>query len=185
MKKTISVNISGIAFTIDEDAFQMLESYLNEIESRLNSYGEDSETIKDIESRISEIFTERDNGAAFVVNIELIKHVITVVGSPAIFGGSTESADNSSSTENTFNTTIHYTKTKKLTRSRADRVFGGVCAGVADYFGIDALVVRIITAIITIFSSGTLFLVYIILWIFVPEEGSESLFERERRGKKQ
>ena len=176
MKKTISVNISGIAFTIDEDAYQMLESYLNEIERRLNSYGEDSETIKDIESRVSEILREKETGSAFVVNVELIKQVITLVGSPAVFGGDAENKSRYSHKKEQ-----PHKEMKKLTRRRSDRVFFGVCGGIADYVGMDALVLRILFAVISLFSWGTLFFVYLAMWIFVPERGCESIFDKERR----
>ena len=184
MKKTISVNISGIAFTIDEDAYQMLESYLNEIERRLNSYGEDSETIKDIESRVSEILREKETGSTFVVNVELIKQVITLVGSPAVFGGDTDSkaSYNTCNSKNSYNNKEKsYTKMKKLTRRRDDRVFFGVCGGIADYVGVDALVLRILFAVIFLFSWGTLFFIYLAMGIFVPERGRESSFDNWRR----
>jgi phage shock protein PspC (stress-responsive transcriptional regulator) len=58
---------------------------------------------------------------------------------------------------------------KRLVRSR-DRMLGGVCAGVADYFGLDVNLVRILTVIATVLGVGSLVIVYIALWIMLPEE---------------
>ena len=86
MKKTVTANISGIAFTLDEDAYTLLYSYLDDIASRLSNNNEGRETMEDIESRIAEHF--RNNGASNirVVNIELVQKVIALIGTPEIFG---------------------------------------------------------------------------------------------------
>lgn len=57
---------------------------------------------------------------------------------------------------------------KKLTRSRDDRWLGGVCGGVADYTGIDAWIIRLITVVAIVLGAGSLILVYLICWIFIP-----------------
>ncbi len=175
MKKTINVNISGVAFLIDEDAYDMLDSYLQEIEVRLNSYEEDSDTVKDIEARIAEIFKEHERGAHFVVNVDLVKHVITVIGNPSVFGGHTYSSDSSQSNDNTV---------KKLTRRRVDRVLAGVCGGLADYFKIDVTIFRVLFVILLIASWGICAIIYLIMWLFIPERNSDSIFNKAKWGDK-
>lgn len=168
MKKTINVNISGIAFIIDEDAYQMLDSYLQEIESRLNSYEDDSDTLRDIEARIAEIFRENERGSHFVVNTELVKHVITVIGNPSIFGG-----------HNFDGNPHHHINIKRITRRKDDRVIAGVCSGFADYFKVDVTIFRIIFAVLFIMSWGIWSIVYIIMWIVIPERGdNDTMFKR-------
>lgn len=56
---------------------------------------------------------------------------------------------------------------KKLTRGR-DQALGGVCSGLAEYFGLDTSLVRIITLLLIVFNVGNVFLVYLILWIILP-----------------
>jgi phage shock protein C len=63
---------------------------------------------------------------------------------------------------------------KQLIRPREGRMIAGVCAGIGDYFGIDANVVRIVFAALTIFSVGAGALVYLIAWAVLPEEGEKS-----------
>ena len=58
---------------------------------------------------------------------------------------------------------------KKLYRSRRNRIIGGVCGGLADYLGVDPTVVRVIMALAT-FVGGMSILVYLIMWLLIPEE---------------
>lgn len=64
--------------------------------------------------------------------------------------------------------------TKHLVRSRTDRVIAGVCGGLAAYFAIDATIIRLLFVFVA-FAGGSSVLVYILLWIFMPNEGQESL----------
>ncbi len=58
---------------------------------------------------------------------------------------------------------------EKLYRSRKNRVLGGVAAGIADYINLDVIVIRILMIVLTVFN-GIGVLIYIILWIVLPEE---------------
>jgi phage shock protein PspC (stress-responsive transcriptional regulator) len=76
---------------------------------------------------------------------------------------------------------------KQLTRPRSGRMIAGVCAGIADYFGVDANIVRVLFAALTIFSVGAGALVYVVAWAVVPEEGekqsiAENYFTKRRGG---
>lgn len=61
-------------------------------------------------------------------------------------------------------------ETKKLFKSRTNRMICGVCAGVGEYFHIDPTVIRLIWAVLTVGGLGTGLLVYIIAAIVIPEE---------------
>ena len=87
MKKTVSINMNGIIFNIDEDAYEMLQKYLGEISSRFSNAEEGKEIISDIEARISELFSQKVNAAKQVITIEDVQDVISIMGSPSDFGG--------------------------------------------------------------------------------------------------
>jgi phage shock protein C len=77
------------------------------------------------------------------------------------------------------------TNGKKLIRPREGRMIAGVCAGVGQFFGIDANIVRIVFAVLTVFSAGAAALVYLVGWVIVPEEGeSGSIAENYLNRKK-
>lgn len=156
MKKTLTVNVSGVVFSIDEDAYHMLEGYLFDIESRLNAQNEDSETIRDIESRIMEIFRENEKNSFFVVNVELVKRVIAIIGAPSVFGDKEQA--------NTYRN-----KKSRLMRNPTNKVFAGVCSGLASYLRIDLMALRTVAVLFTILFAGSLIIAYIILWIVMPE----------------
>ncbi|MDR1806754.1 MAG: PspC domain-containing protein [Propionibacteriaceae bacterium] len=61
-----------------------------------------------------------------------------------------------------------------LARSRTNKVLAGVCGGVAEYAGWDAGVIRAIAAIACLFTAGTVLLIYVVLWIVLPEQGSST-----------
>ena len=156
MKRTVNANIGSRAFTVDEDAFKLLSDYLDDIAGRL----EDSETLDDIEARIADLLSERLNPPFSVVNIDMVRNAIGVIGRAEIFGerrrGST-SADEDAD----------LLPRKKFFRSRNKRILGGICGGAADYFDTDTTLVRIITFLL-IFPAGLSLWVYIILWIVLP-----------------
>ena len=58
---------------------------------------------------------------------------------------------------------------KKLTRNPDDKMLGGVCSGVADYFGIDVTLVRVLTVLGAVFGLGSLLVAYVVAWILVPQ----------------
>jgi phage shock protein C len=59
---------------------------------------------------------------------------------------------------------------KRLYRLKRDRMLGGVCAGLGEHFDVDPAVIRLVWAVVTIFSIGTGVLVYLLAWIIIPEE---------------
>ena len=64
--------------------------------------------------------------------------------------------------------------TKVLLRSRKDRMVAGVCAGIADYFGWDVTLVRVIVAVVSVLTGGTGVLAYLAAWAIVPAEGEKA-----------
>jgi len=160
MNKTVNINLGGMFFHIDEEAYQKLTRYFDAIKRSLtNSSGQD-EIIKDIEMRISELLTEKQKSDKHVVSLKDVDEVIAVMGQPEDYR-----IDN----EETANLTPNFysTKTKKLYRDTENGMIGGVLAGLGHYFGIDRVWLRVFLLIL-IFAWGTGFLAYIILWIVMP-----------------
>jgi phage shock protein PspC (stress-responsive transcriptional regulator) len=162
MKKTVTINISGIIFHIDEDAFDKLSNYLATIKSYLaNSEGCD-EIISDIESRIAEILQSKINEQKQVISIEDINDVISVMGEPEQIGTTNEEEQKEKkSSQETKNRS-------RLYRDPDNKVLGGVCSGLGAYFNIDPVWIRV-AFVIALIVFGTGILLYIILWIIIPE----------------
>ena len=74
---------------------------------------------------------------------------------------------------------------KMLVRARDGRMLAGVCAGVADYFGLDVTLVRVIWAVVSIITGGAGVLAYLVAWIIIPDEGQKNSLAENMVGKKQ
>lgn len=172
MKKVVKVSIGSLAFTLEEDAFNTLNFYLNDLKSHYNSKPNGSEIIEGIEERIADLFMEK-NGKDNVVPISIVNEVIAILGKPDDFD-----EEESTQTNNERTTTIPLPAPKKLFRDTDNKVLGGVCSGLGVYFNIDRVLVRIIFLVLLIgFSlldihfggTSAMVLIYIGMWILVPE----------------
>ncbi len=164
MNKTVNINLGGILFHIDEDAYQKLNRYFEAIKRSLtNSSGQD-EIIKDIEIRVSELLTDKQKSEKHVVGMKDVDEVITVMGQPEDYRIDDEGISNTTSTG--FDITTR--KTKKLYRDRESGVVGGVLSGLGYYFGVEAVWLRL-ALLALVFFGGTGVVLYIILWIAMPE----------------
>ena len=163
MNKTININLGGIFFHIDEIAYQKLKRYIESIRQSLSDdpQGKD-EIIKDIESRISELLSERVKDARQVVNESDIDEVIVIMGQPEDY-----MVDEELFNENSGNGYAKKTRARKFFRDSEDKFLGGVSSGIAHYFGIEAIWVRLGWLVLAF--SGFGFFVYPILWILLPE----------------
>ena len=161
MKKTFSINISGIIFNIDDDAYDKLGDYLNSIKKHFVNVEGNEEIFTDIESRIAEILQSKLSEDKQVIIIDDINEVISVMGQPYEFGEEEKEEDRA---EETFNDTRG---DKRLYRDVDNRVLGGVCSGLGAYFRIDPLWFRL--GFLVAMFSGFGILLYLILWIAVPE----------------
>ncbi len=163
MNKTININLGGIFFHIDELAYQKLKDYLNAIRRSLSDdpKGRD-EIITDIESRIGELLSDKVKDVRQVINEADIDEIIEVMGKPEDYMVDEEvfSDDNYSS--------YGRTKSKKLYRDGDDKFLGGVSSGLAHYFNIDVIWVRL-AWLVAAFGFGFGFILYLILWILLPQ----------------
>lgn len=162
MNKTVNINLGGMFFHIDEDAYQKLTRYFDAIKRSLsNSSGQD-EIIKDIEMRVSELLNEKQKSEKHVVGLSDVDEVIAVMGQPEDYIIEEDNQQHQSFNNNTTR------KSKKLYRDKEKGMIGGVAAGLGHYFGIDAVWIRVIL-ILLVWGAGTGVLAYIILWIVMPE----------------
>lgn len=167
MNKTLTINISGIIFNIEEDAFEALKKYLAQIKSHfVNDPGCD-EIMSDIEARIAEMLQDKAAKSNQVIVIEDIDRVIETLGKPEDFNDDkSESKTAENYSHQTFTGT--YNKKRRVYRNSDDKVFGGVCSGIGMYFDFDPLWLRLAFGVSFLaFGSGLLF--YILLWIVIPE----------------
>lgn len=162
MKKTLSINLNGIAFNIDEDAYQTLKQYISEISAHYNT-DEDKEVIKDIDARIAELFSEKLHAESKnVVEINHVNSVIDVLGRPNQF----ESEEANTETDNN---TATKKRNKHFYRDPENSMLGGVAAGLAVYLGWDVTLIRILIILTVIFGFGWSILLYIVVWVIAPE----------------
>ena len=169
MKRTVQVNLSGQVFTIDEDAYEVLSAYLKRIASLYDRSAGKDEILSDIESRIAELLIERKGESKEVVTIEDVAAVTAIMGNPEQFED-----DSMDDTEESYHTNYSSDSSKKrLYRDSDNGIIGGVCSGIAYYFGIDPVLIRLFFGLSFIFfGSGVIF--YILLWIIIPEARSAS-----------
>ncbi|MFO7864232.1 MAG: PspC domain-containing protein [Salinivirgaceae bacterium] len=161
MKETTTINISGIIFHIDNDAFELLKNYFLKLKNKFGNTSEGKEIINDIELRIAELLQEKLNDKKEVINEIDIQQVITTMGDP-------ENLDSEPVDEEAEERSYSTSKQRRLYRDGDNMVLGGVCAGMGHYFGMDPVLIRVLTIIFTLFY-GVGFLIYIVMWAFIPK----------------
>jgi len=162
MNKTVNINLAGIFFHIDEDAYSKLQRYLEAIKRSFTDSQGRSEIIADIEARIAELFTERIKDEKQVISITEVEEVIAVMGQPEdymvdeeIFEDEPEARPRKKSSG------------RRLFRDTENAYIGGVCSGLSHYFDVDSLWIRL-GWLLLFFVGGTGLFIYILLWILMP-----------------
>jgi phage shock protein PspC (stress-responsive transcriptional regulator) len=173
MKPTIKVSIGGIAFNLEENAYRLLKQYLDRLQAHYEKFDGGKEIVDDIELRITELLRERISSTEQVISETIIKEVIAILGQPEEMESNEQDPDVGFSKKNKKEIR------KKLYRDMDNRVLGGVCSGLAAYFNIDVVLVRILFVVFFIgfsilhfslfrMTGGTALLIYVILWIVTP-----------------
>ena len=163
MNKTININLGGYFFHIDESAYKKLRRYLDAVAKSLSDDPQGkNEIISDIETRISELLSEKITDARQVVNEQDISDVIKIMGEPEDYADSEEGY-----TDTNYQYKRKETSSKKLFRDGDDKFLGGVASGIAHYFDLDVIWIRL--AFLVLLFGGFGLLLYIILWVLLPE----------------
>jgi phage shock protein PspC (stress-responsive transcriptional regulator) len=158
MKITVSINLGGYSFNIDEDAYAELKRYLKNLELHFAGEESSSEILSDIESRMAELLRAKLTNYKQVINIEDVHQIITVLGTP----------EDISDTEGpTLRDKFSSPGYHRMYRDTDHRVIGGVCAGIAAYWDIELWLVRLIFFVLAMMGVGIL--IYLILYIVLPE----------------
>jgi phage shock protein PspC (stress-responsive transcriptional regulator) len=158
MKITVSINLGGYSFNIDEDAYAELKRYLKNLELHFAGEESSSEILSDIETRMAELFRTKITGYKQVINIEDIRQVISVLGTPE------DISDNEGPTARDKFSSPGY---HRMYRDTDHRIIGGVCAGIAAFWNIEIWLVRIIFFILAMMGVGII--IYLVLYIVLPE----------------
>ncbi len=179
MNKTFNINISGFVFTVDDNAYELLKDYLDTLHNAFATNPDCAELSADIEQRIAELLMEATEGGSCVVSLEHVESIIARMGRPEEIVDDEMVVEENGTGENihiepgTTETAIpppYIPKgRRRLFRNPFNRMIGGVCSGLANYLGVDATWVRLVAVALAFASFSTICVVYIIMWIVVPE----------------
>ena len=181
MKKTLTVNLGGTVFNIDDDAYRLLDNYLSNLRLHFRKEAGADEIVDDIERRISELFTENLSSGAQVITITEVEEVIARMGRPEEMepesGDAGETADAGSENnagggygagawnDNGSEGTIR----RRLYRNPDDKMLGGVVGGLAAFLNCNATAIRLFLLLLLLLGTKLLILTYIICWLIIPE----------------
>lgn len=160
MKKVVDVSIGHMSFTIDEDAYFKLRSYLDCFKATIKDSVEADEVMEDVESRVAEIFMEQLKFLGQVVDISLVDSVISHLGE-------IDSESKKEQTDGFYEKTNAPKSSKQLFRDSDRRKIAGVSSGLSYYFDVDVTIIRVLFVVFSIFY-GFAFLLYMILWVAMP-----------------
>lgn len=167
MNKTVTANIGGFVFNVEEQAFETLNAYLKAVRKSLGAEESADEIMSDVEMRMAELlkdilFKEKRE----VIGITDVNYIMEVMGAPEVYASDETKAE--SKNEESKSSDERSAGEKQIFRDPDNRKLGGVCSGLAAYFGWDPVFLRILFVIL-FFIGGGGFLIYIILWIIIPE----------------
>lgn len=172
MQRIIQINIASRLVPIEEDAYSILKDYINSLERHFSGEDGKEEIINDIEGRIAELFNSRLNAGAHAIDKPDVLKVIETLGTASALNDGRDAMGNPSSLFPGPNTRPsrqqgYETSSRRLFRNPNDKMLGGVCSGIANYFDIDPVIVRLIFVVMFL-GLGVGLLAYIIAWIVVP-----------------
>lgn len=165
MKKVISITLGGIVFAIEQDAYDALAAYLQDIKQHLSGGDDYAEIAEDIEGAIAEKLIAKKRNEKLAVRLSDIESIIQEMGSPSDFNDDPAADDRAE--EKTAAKPKTNEQKKRLYRDTDDAVIAGVASGLARYFNIDPVIVRLIF-LATLFFNGLGLLAYLVLWLVVP-----------------
>jgi phage shock protein PspC (stress-responsive transcriptional regulator) len=183
MDKTININLGGVLFSIDKEAYTILRDYLLALSNRLRNIPGWNETIEDIELRIAEIFLSKKT-ATDVINRQDVEDMILIIGKPEDFSQAEDTGEEGKQASGYG---------RRMMRQKHDSIIGGVCSGIGSYLDADPVWIRIFFILMS-FLYGAGLIVYLALWITLPvsesgllQEGPDARFRRSgaypRRGR--
>ncbi|MEZ4104071.1 MAG: PspC domain-containing protein [Candidatus Paceibacterota bacterium] len=163
MKKVINITLGSRVFAIEQDAYDALAVYLEQVKNSLVQNDDTKEIIDDIENAIAEKFIVRKKSEKLAVTLADVNVVVGEMGSPSDFGENIigEIGDSKDTEHNSAESK------RRLYRDTDSAIIAGVASGLAQYFDTDPVIVRLVF-VISIFFNGLGILAYLILWLVVP-----------------
>ncbi len=174
MNKTVNINLAGIFFYIDEDAYAKLQRYLAAIKRSFEGVQGEDEILADIETRIGELFNQKIEDSRQVISVKELDEVIAVMGQPEDYAVDDDIFEDTPSSKSSQRKSSGNNSGKRLFRDSENAYLGGVSSGFGHYLGIDPLWIRITWIVLVLVGFGSPILIYILLWILVPEALSTS-----------
>ena len=181
MKKTLNINIGSRVFNIDEDAYDLLSKYLESIKTYFEKIEIDEDIFQDIENRISEKFNSKSESRQSL-NLNDVDSIIEQMGTLDDFKEAYDDFEINESKKQSQESSKKENKKenkKRIYRNSSDKVIAGVASGLANYFGLDPIIFRLIF-IVSLFIGGFGFIAYLIFWIGIPENESGRINEIKR-----
>lgn len=185
MQRIIQINIAGRVVPIEEDAYGNLHNYISSLRRQFTG-DEGKEIIEDIENRIAELFAIRLEGGAPAIDNADVQKVIETLGTASDLDEGGSDNYNKSSKRGYGSSKTYYgpppsggyykPRRNRLLRDPYDKMIGGVCSGLARYFDIDPVIVRLVMAIL-FFTMGIGLLAYLIAWVVIPAARSHEELE--------
>lgn len=166
MKKTINVAIGGCSFTIDEDAYNTLNDYLERFKKALNDSSTSADVIDELEGRIADLLKGKLGGREVVDN-RMTQEVIAGLGFPQGYNPEADEQTDGQASQ-TEAQTSYERPVRKLFRDTDDRKIAGVCSGLALFLGVDVTLMRVLFLVALICGSAG-FWIYLVIWIAAPE----------------
>lgn len=173
MQRIIQINIAGRVIPIEEDAYLILKDYINSLERHFAGEEGQEEIVQDIELRIAELFEIRLKAGTPAIDKSDILKLIETLGPASALNDGRDAKGNPAShfpgpyTGPKTQYGQNYTGSRRIYRNPNDKIIGGVCSGLANYFDIDPVIVRLVFAIMFL-TAGIGLLAYIIAWIVIP-----------------
>ena len=165
MKKTISIHLMGTNFLVEEDAYELVRNYLDRLKNSLRNSNDQQEICEDVELRIAELATQHlADTKKQVVSLEEMQRILATLGQPEEFvedGDPFETEEPVTGTRSTF-------RERRFFRDTENGAIAGVCAGLAAYFRVDVVIIRILFILLG-FAGGFVIPIYIIIWLVMPE----------------
>jgi phage shock protein PspC (stress-responsive transcriptional regulator) len=166
MKKVVHINLGGKEFTINNDAYSVLENYLITIENHFSKSEGFEGILYDIEVRMGELF-EEDTKHGNIIDMSKLDRVMNTMGRPEDFTDDDEPV-------NSKKRSTRVKTGKKLFRDNENKVIGGVAAGLSSYFGInDPIFIRLFFVFLFL-MGGSGFIAYLIMMIAIPKAETSS-----------
>ena len=176
MKKTLNINIGSRVFNIDEDAYNLLSKYLESIKTYFDKIKIDEDIFEDIENRISEKFSSTLDKRQSL-NIGDVNNIIKEMGTLEDFKEAYNDFETNDYKDQNKESNNREDK-KRIYRNTSDKVIAGVASGLANYFGVDPIIFRLI--FIVLLFTGPGFFAYLIFWIGIPENEGGRINEKKR-----